>query len=159
MSLLKEFMRSGPTQNMRRTLQKRVLTKTCLYSFDPFKPHFYIVKLGFTGLYIIFLILLENIDCGYSLEPPRRGGSNEYPQSMFSSKMRKIFEFCLKIFNFSMINYSVYLNRHVFVMVDRQGTKQPVHPVGVARAVTVPIQDHSVLEDELGQQEELKNSR
>ena len=23
------------------------------------------------------------IDCGYSLEPPRRGGSNEYPQSMF----------------------------------------------------------------------------
>ena len=26
----------------------------------------------------------QNIDCGYSLEPPRRGGSNEYPQSMFS---------------------------------------------------------------------------
>ena len=25
----------------------------------------------------------EYIDCGYSLEPPRRGGSNEYPQSMF----------------------------------------------------------------------------
>ena len=25
----------------------------------------------------------QNIDCGYSLEPPRRGGSNEYPQSMF----------------------------------------------------------------------------
>ena len=31
----------------------------------------------------IFLILLKNIDCGYSLEPPRRGGSNMYPQSMF----------------------------------------------------------------------------
>ena len=25
----------------------------------------------------------QNIDCGYYLEPPRRGGSNEYPQSMF----------------------------------------------------------------------------
>ena len=25
----------------------------------------------------------QNIDCGYSLEPPRRGGSNEYTQSMF----------------------------------------------------------------------------
>ena len=25
----------------------------------------------------------QNKDCGYSLEPPRRGGSNEYPQSMF----------------------------------------------------------------------------
>ena len=26
-----------------------------------------------------------HIDCGYSLEPPRRGGSNEYPQFMFLS--------------------------------------------------------------------------
>ena len=43
----------------------------------------YLVKLGFTGVYIIFLISAQNIDCGYSLEPPRRGGSNEYPQSMF----------------------------------------------------------------------------
>ena len=25
----------------------------------------------------------QNIDCGYSLEPPRQGGSNEYPQSVF----------------------------------------------------------------------------
>ena len=27
-----------------------------VYNFDPLKPHFYIVKLGFTGVYIIFLI-------------------------------------------------------------------------------------------------------
>ena len=59
------------------------ITKTCLYNSDPLKPHFYIVKLGFAGVYIIFLISAQNIDCGYSLEPPRRGGSNEYPQSMF----------------------------------------------------------------------------
>ena len=59
------------------------ITKTYLYNFDPLKPHFYIVKLGFTGVYIIFLISAQNIDCGYSLEPPRRGGSNEYIQSMF----------------------------------------------------------------------------
>ena len=32
---------------------------------------------------IIFLIFAQNIDCGYTLEPPRRDGSNEYPQSMF----------------------------------------------------------------------------
>ena len=32
------------------------ITETCLYNFDPLKPHFYIVKLGFTGVYIIFLI-------------------------------------------------------------------------------------------------------
>ena len=31
----------------------------------------------------IFHISAQNIDCGYSLEPLRRGGSNEYPQSMF----------------------------------------------------------------------------
>ena len=57
----------------------QVITKSCLYNVDPLKPHFYIVKLGFIGVYIIFLFLLKNIDCGYSLEPPRRGGSNEYP--------------------------------------------------------------------------------
>ena len=27
----------------------------------------------------IFLIFAQIIDCGYTLEPPRRGGSNEYP--------------------------------------------------------------------------------
>ena len=31
----------------------------------------------------IFHTSPQNIDCGYSLEPPHRGGSNEYPQSMF----------------------------------------------------------------------------
>ena len=31
----------------------------------------------------IFHISAQKEDCGYSLEPPRRGGSNEYPQSMF----------------------------------------------------------------------------
>ena len=31
----------------------------------------------------IFHISAQNINFGYSLEPPRRGGSNEYPQSMF----------------------------------------------------------------------------
>ena len=34
----------------------------------------------------IFHISAQNIDCGYSLEPPRRGGSNEYPQSMIWSR-------------------------------------------------------------------------
>ena len=34
-----------------------------------------IVKLGYTGVYIIFLFMIQNIDCGYSLEPPGRGGS------------------------------------------------------------------------------------
>ena len=69
-----------------KVMLKRVkisITKTRLYNFDPLEPHFYIVKLGFTGVYIILLISAQEIDCGYSLEPPRRGGSNEYPQSTF----------------------------------------------------------------------------
>ena len=32
---------------------------------------------------IFFTFLLKNIDCGYSLEPPRRGGSNEYHNLCF----------------------------------------------------------------------------
>ena len=81
--------------------------KTCVYSFDPLKPHFYVVKLGFTGAYIIFLISAQNIDCGYSLELPHWGGSNEYPQSMFWAEIWKISDFFIwklsvfggKIFN------------------------------------------------------------
>ena len=53
---------------------------TCIYTLI---PHFYIAKLGYAGVYLFFLFLLQNKDCGYSLEPPRRGGSNVYPQSMF----------------------------------------------------------------------------
>ena len=37
----------------------------------------------------IFPISSQNIDCGYSLEPPQRGGSNEYPQSMFLCRNKK----------------------------------------------------------------------
>ena len=46
--------------------------------YIPLKPDFYTEKLGFAGVFLIFLFLLQNIDCGYSL-----GGSNMYQQSMF----------------------------------------------------------------------------
>ena len=39
--------------------------------------------------YNIFHISAQNTDCGYSLEPPRWGGSNEYPQYMFFSRNNK----------------------------------------------------------------------
>ena len=52
-------------------------------NFDPLKSHFYIVKLGFTGVYIIFLISAQKNRLWCLLEPPRRGASNEYPPSMF----------------------------------------------------------------------------
>ena len=37
----------------------------------------------------IFHISAQSIECEYSLEPPRRGGSNKYPQSMFLSRNKK----------------------------------------------------------------------
>ena len=38
---------------------------------------------------IFFIFFTQNIDYGYLLELPRRGGSNEYPQSMFFSRNKK----------------------------------------------------------------------
>ena len=88
---IKEFQVTAPISTLSALvlsgtavrIQDSYITKTYIYNIDPLKPHFYIVKLGFTGYTLFFLFLLKSIDCGYSLEPPRRGGSNEYPQSMF----------------------------------------------------------------------------
>ena len=33
------------------------ITKTCLYNTDLLKPHFCVVKLGFTGIYISFFLI------------------------------------------------------------------------------------------------------
>ena len=38
----------------------------------------------------IFHTFAQNTDCGYLLEPPCRGGSNEYIQAMFLAEIRKI---------------------------------------------------------------------
>ena len=52
----------------------------------------------------IFQTSAQNIDCGYLLEPPRRGGSNEYPQSIFWAEISLKFEYpcipqfyCIKV--------------------------------------------------------------
>ena len=47
------------------------------------------MKIFRSKFWYFFHISSQNKDCGYSLEPPRRGGSNEYPQSMFLSRIRK----------------------------------------------------------------------
>ena len=63
------------------------ITKTCLFKYTenqtPKNENFPMKNTD------IFHIFVQNIDCGYSLEPPRRGGSNEYPQSMFLDKNMK----------------------------------------------------------------------
>ena len=49
---------------------------------------------------IIFLISAQNKDCGYSLEPPRRGVSNEDQQSLFWAEI-----FNLKIVSFWRLSF------------------------------------------------------
>ena len=67
---------------------------TCTYIiFTPLNPTFIYKNWGLQGDTLFFLFLLKNIDCGYSLEPPRRGGSNDCPQSMFWAEIRKISNF------------------------------------------------------------------
>ena len=53
------------------SMQYMAIFNGCEYS------NFQMKKNGF------FLIFAQNIDRGYTLEPPHRGGSNEYPESTF----------------------------------------------------------------------------
>ena len=57
---------------------------TCTKSFKVVKNEIFQLK-----IFDIFLILAQNIDCGYTLELPRRGGSHEYKQPMFWIKNKK----------------------------------------------------------------------
>ena len=67
----------------------------------------------------IFLISAQNIDCGYSLEPPRRGGSNECPQSMLLSRNKKnnVYPGKPQFYYIKEGLRGSKLYRHVFVMV------------------------------------------
>ena len=63
------------------------ITKTCPCNEYPLIPHFHIEKLGYAG-YTHFSNLFQNIDCWYSLEQPRRGGTN-VPHSILRAKEKK----------------------------------------------------------------------
>ena len=63
------------------------ITKTCLFKYI---ENFTSKNWKFSDkISATFHISAQNIDCGYSLELPRRGGSNEYPQYMFLSRNKK----------------------------------------------------------------------
>ena len=70
-----------------KTIFKIFITKTSLFKYI---ENFTTKKGKFSDKNSdIFQISAQNKDCGYPLEPPRRGGSNEYPQSMFLSRNKK----------------------------------------------------------------------
>ena len=63
-------------------------------------------------------ISAQNIDCGYLLELPQRGGSNKYPQSMFLSRNKQNNAYpCKPQFYYIKVGFKgSKLYRHVFVM-------------------------------------------
>ena len=71
-------------KNARKYCLTAYITKKCLFKYTE-KLITEKLKNFRQNIQIFFHISAQNIDCGYSLEPPRRGGSNEYPQSMFLS--------------------------------------------------------------------------
>ena len=78
----------GPRQAKRCLGDCANITKTRLFKYT---ENFTTKNDNFQIKYSdIFHISARNIDCGYSLEPPRGGGSNEYPQSMFLNRNKKI---------------------------------------------------------------------
>ena len=78
-SRVKHFLK---WKRLQATLREICITKTCPCNIQRI---FSVPKIeNFTRkMLIFFLFFAQNIDCGYMLEPPQRGGSNEYPQSMF----------------------------------------------------------------------------
>ena len=78
-------------------LVHHTITKTYLYNFEPLKPHFYTVKLGFTGVYIIFHI------------------SSQKHRLWVLVRTASVFF----VYQFLVVKFSIYLDRRVFVMTYR----------------------------------------
>ena len=96
---------------------KICITKTCLYNFDPLKPHFYIVKLGFTGVYIIFLISAQKHRLWVLVRTALSRRFLRLPTIyVLNRNMKNIRFFLSENFQFLEVNFSTYLNRRVFVM-------------------------------------------
>ena len=91
------------------------ITKTCLYNFDPLKPYFYIVKLGFTGVYIIFLISAQKHRLWVLVRTAEAVLTSTH-NLCFEQKYEKYQNFLSKNFQFLVVKFSIYLNRRVFVM-------------------------------------------
>ena len=98
-------------------IEKQTITKTCLYNIDPLKPHFYIVKLGFTGVYIIFLISAQKHRLLVLVRTASARRFLRVPAIYVLSRNMTIIRFFLsENSQFLEVKFSIYLNRRVFVM-------------------------------------------
>ena len=89
----------------------------------------------------IFHIPAQNINCWYSLEPPRRGGSNEYPQSMFLSRSKKNNKYpCKPQFYYIKVGFKgSKLYRRVFVMLVWRKKLQNIHVIHICKFKEDPV--------------------
>ena len=96
--LIRQYVLTLKLSRTQYILSKRLkkdITKTCLFKYtEKFttkkNENFQIKKSD------VFHISAQNIDRGYSLKPPRRGGCNEYQQSMFLSRNKENNEYPCK---------------------------------------------------------------
>ena len=113
----------GRTNNPWQTIHKQhnkeklsnllSITKTCLYNFDPFKPNFYIVKQGFTGVYL-FLISAQKHRLWVLV---RTALLNVLTRThCFEQIYEKMSEFLSENFHILVVKVPVYMNRRVFVI-------------------------------------------
>ena len=115
-----------------------IIMKTCLYSFDPLKPNFYRVKLGFTGVYIIFLISAQKHRLCVCIRTASPRWFQLVPTMFWAKILKKIRVFLSENFQlfwagiwriseflsdffffffFLVVKFSVNLKSHVFIML------------------------------------------
>ena len=103
--------------------------------------HFFIRK-----LLVSFLFLNENICCGYSLEVPRWGASNEYPQDMFLSRNKKNIMWIPPLIcsygSESLLG--AHVRRYIFMMCT-ENSNQPAHPCSLIRVFVVQMKKLHIL--------------
>ena len=82
-----------PSLGTKRTDEEQIMAKQTPHMKNITKTRLFKYIENFTTKNWKFLDkntdIFQHIYCGYSLEPPRWGGSNEYPQSMFWAEIRK----------------------------------------------------------------------
>ena len=101
------------------------ITKTRLYNTDPLKPQFYIVQLGFTGVYIIFLISAQKHRLWVLIRTASPRRLQRVPTIYVLSRNKKnIRVFLSENFQFLDVKFSIYLNRRVFVMNSAYRSRQ-----------------------------------
>ena len=111
------YLNQKDIQRNFRIWNDQIITKTYLFKYT---ENFTTKKWKFSDkkILIFFHVSAQNIDCEYSSEPPRRGGSDEYPQSMFwaeiSEKMYTPVNPSFTILKWGLRGSKLY--RHVFVM-------------------------------------------